>query len=128
MTIKILIADDHPVVRSGLVALLNSQPDFDVVAEAANGEEAVSKFVTLSPDVVLMDLQMPGVDGLSAIEKIRAQEPEARIIVLTTYDTDADIMPALKAGAIGYLLKDAPPEALFDAIHHSVTLPLREYR
>lgn len=116
MTIKILIADDHPVVRSGLLALLNSQPEFEVVAAAENGETAVSLSLANTPDVILMDLQMPVLDGLAAIQQIRAQQPEARIIVLTTYDTDADIMPALKAGAIGYLLKDAPPEALFDAI------------
>ena len=116
MTIQILIADDHPVVRSGLVALLNSQPDFEVVAEAENGEKAVSLSLANTPDVILMDLQMPVLDGLAAIQQIRDQQPEARIIVLTTYDTDADIMPALQAGAIGYLLKDAPAEALFDAI------------
>ena len=116
MSIRILIADDHPVVRSGLVALLNSQPEFDVVAEAENGETAVSLSLANTPDVILMDLQMPVLDGLAAIQQICAQQPEARIIVLTTYDTDADIMPALKAGATGYLLKDAPPEALFDAI------------
>ena len=116
MTIQILIADDHPVVRSGLLALLNSQPEFEVVAVAENGETAVSLALANTPDVILMDLQMPVLDGLAAIQQIRAQQPEARIIVLTTYDTDADIMPTLKAGAIGYLLKDAPPEALFDAI------------
>jgi DNA-binding NarL/FixJ family response regulator len=116
MTIQILIADDHPVVRSGLMALLNSQPEFEVVAAAENGETAVSLSLANTPDVILMDLQMPVVDGLAAIQQIRAQQPEARIIVLTTYDTDADIMPALKAGATGYLLKDAPPEALFDAV------------
>jgi DNA-binding NarL/FixJ family response regulator len=116
MTIQILIADDHPVVRSGLVSLLNSQPEFQVVAAAENGETAISLALANTPDVILMDLQMPVLDGLAAIQQIRAQQPDARIIVLTTYDTDADIMPALKAGAIGYLLKDAPPEALFDAI------------
>ncbi len=116
MSIRILIADDHPVVRSGLVALLNSQLDFEVIAEAENGETAVSLSLAHSPDVILMDLQMPVLDGLVAIQQIRAQQPEARIIVLTTYGTDADIMPALKAGATGYLLKDAPPEALIDAI------------
>jgi DNA-binding NarL/FixJ family response regulator len=116
MTIQILIADDHPVVRSGLMALLNSQPEFEVVAAAENGETAVSLSLANTPDVILMDLQMPLLDGLAAIQQIRAQQPEARIIVLTTYDTDADIMPALKAGATGYLLKDAPPEALFDAV------------
>ena len=116
MTVRILIADDHPVVRSGLGGRLNSQTEFEVVADAENGERAVSLASSHSPDVILMDLQMPIMDGLTAIQHIRAQQPDARIIVLTTYDTDADIMPALKAGAIGYLLKDAPPEALFEAI------------
>ncbi|MCP4358402.1 MAG: response regulator transcription factor [Chloroflexi bacterium] len=116
MTIQIIIADDHPVVRSGLRALLDSQPDFEVVAEAENGEIASTLFNTHTPDVLLMDLQMPVMDGLTAIQQIRTQQPEAHILVLTTYDTDADIMPALEAGATGYLLKDAPPEALFQAV------------
>ncbi len=116
MSIQILIADDHPVVRSGLHALLDSQPNFEVIAEAENGEVAVALSLAHVPDVILMDLQMPKMDGLTAIQQIRAQQPEAHILVLTTYDTDADIMPALKAGATGYLLKDAPPEALFNAI------------
>ena len=116
MTIRILIADDHPVVRSGLHALLASQPDFEVVAEAANGEEASDLSADLIPDVILMDLQMPVLDGLAAIRHIQAQQPEVSILVLTTYDTDADIVPALEAGATGYLLKDAPPESLFRAV------------
>ncbi|MEM7801727.1 MAG: response regulator transcription factor [Chloroflexota bacterium] len=120
MTIQICIADDHPVVRSGLCALLNSQPEFEVIAEAENGEQAISLTLLNNPDVILMDLQMPVLDGLTAIKRISAERPEARMIVLTTYDTDADILPALKAGAIGYLLKDAPPEALFDAIRSAV--------
>jgi DNA-binding NarL/FixJ family response regulator len=116
MTIRILIADDHPVVRSGLRALLASQPDFEVVADAENGEEASTLSASLTPDVILMDLQMPVLDGLTAIQRIHARQPEARILVLTTYDTDADIVPAIEAGATGYLLKDAPPEALFRAV------------
>ena len=116
MTIQILIADDHPVVRSGLVALLNSQPEFEVIAEAENGEVAVALSLAHTPDVILMDLQMPVLDGLAAIKQIRAQWESACIIVLTTYETEADIMPALQGGATGYLLKDAPPQALFDAI------------
>lgn len=116
MTIRILIADDHPVVRSGLRALLASQPDFKVVADAENGEEALTLSASHTPDVILMDLQMPVLDGLAAIQRIRAGQPEVRILVLTTYDTDADIMPAIEAGATGYLLKDAPPEALFRAV------------
>jgi DNA-binding NarL/FixJ family response regulator len=116
MTIRILIADDHPVVRSGLRALLASQPDFEVVADAENGEEASTLSASLTPDVILMDLQMPVLDGLTAIQRIHARQPEVRILVLTTYDTDADIVPAIEAGATGYLLKDAPPEALFRAV------------
>jgi DNA-binding NarL/FixJ family response regulator len=114
--IRILIADDHPVVRSGLRALLASQSDFEVVSEAENGEAAVALFTSHAPDVILMDLQMPVLDGLTAIQQIHALQPGARILVLTTYDTDSDIMPALEAGATGYLLKDAPPEELFRAV------------
>jgi DNA-binding NarL/FixJ family response regulator len=116
MAIRILIADDHPVVRSGLRALLASQPDFEVVADAENGEEASTLSASNIPDVILMDLQMPVLDGLAAIRRIHARQPEVRILVLTTYDTDADIVPAIEAGATGYLLKDAPPEALFRAV------------
>jgi DNA-binding NarL/FixJ family response regulator len=116
MTIRIIIADDHPVVRSGLHALLASQPDFEVVAEAQNGAEATELSISLTPDVILMDLQMPVMDGLAAIQQICAQQPEVNILVLTTYDTDADIVPAIEAGATGYLIKDAPPKALFEAI------------
>jgi DNA-binding NarL/FixJ family response regulator len=116
MTIRILIADDHPVVRSGLRALLASQPDFEVVADAENGEEASALSASHTPDVILMDLQMPVLDGLAAIQHILSRQPEVKILVLTTYDTDADIVPAIEAGATGYLLKDAPPEALFRAV------------
>lgn len=116
MTIRILIADDHPVVRSGLHALLTSQPDFEVVAEAENGEVASVLSASLTPDVILMDLVMPVLDGLTAIRRIHARQPEVSILVLTTYDTEADIVPALEAGATGYLLKDAPPESLFRAV------------
>lgn len=116
MTIRILIADDHPVVRSGLHALLDSQPDFEVVADAENGEVASTLSATHTPDVVLMDLQMPVLDGLAAIRRIHTRQPEVSILVLTTYDTDADIVPAIEAGATGYLLKDAPSEALFRAV------------
>ncbi|MCI0615153.1 response regulator transcription factor [bacterium] len=119
MTINIIIADDHPVVRSGLRALLSSQPDFDIVADAENGEEAAKLAISLIPDLILMDLQMPILDGLEAIKLIRGKLPKANILVLTTYDTDADILPALEAGAIGYLLKDTPPEQLFQAIRNA---------
>ncbi len=114
--IRILIADDHPVVRSGLKAILASQLDFELVADAGNGSAAVTLSAALRPDVILMDLQMPVMDGLSAIKQIRAKQPDVNILVLTTYDTDSDIMPALESGATGYLLKDTPPEELFRAI------------
>ena len=116
MTIRLLIADDHPVVRSGLKAILASQPDFELLAEADNGFAAVESSAKFQPDVILMDLQMPVVDGVTAIAQIHAVNPSIRILVLTTYDTDVDILRALDAGATGYLLKDAPPEDLFRAI------------
>ena len=115
-TIRILITDDHPVVREGLAGMLAEQPDFEVVGLAADGEAAVTLHHTLTPDVTLMDLQMPGLDGVGAIETIQAQHPAAHILVLTTYDADADILRAIEAGATGYLLKDAPREELFRAI------------
>lgn len=111
-----MIADDHPVVRSGLRALLSSQPDFEIVADAENGEDAAKLAFSLIPDLILMDLQMPILDGIEAIKLIRDRLPKANILVLTTYGTDSDILPALEAGAIGYLLKDTPPEQLFQAI------------
>jgi DNA-binding NarL/FixJ family response regulator len=116
MTIRIIIADDHPVVRSGLRALLGSQPDFEIIAEAENGQEAINLSEANTPDVILMDLQMPVLDGLAAIKHIHGEQPDVCILVLTTYDSDADIMPAMEAGATGYLLKDAPPESLFRAL------------
>src|SRR5690349_19901115 len=103
MMIKIIIADDHPVVRSGLRALLSSQTDFEIVGEANNGEEAARLAISLVPDLVLMDLQMPALDLLAAVIRIRDRLPKANIVVLTTYGTDTDILPALEAGAIGYL-------------------------
>lgn len=121
MTIKIIVADDHPVVRSGLRALLSSQPDFEIVGEANNGEEAAKLAISLAPDLILMDLQMPILDGFGAIQLIRDKLPQANILVLTTYDTDSDILPALKAGAIGFLLKDTPPEQLFQAIRSAAS-------
>jgi DNA-binding NarL/FixJ family response regulator len=106
--IRVLIADDHPVVRDGLRAMLATQPDLQVVGEAATGTEAVARAVALQPDVVLMDLQMPGPDGPGATTALREKAPEVRVLVLTTYSTDADISRAVDAGAAGYLLKDAP--------------------
>ncbi|MCS7058408.1 MAG: response regulator transcription factor [Meiothermus sp.] len=114
--IRILLADDHPVVRAGLVGLLSSQPDFEVVGEAADGQEALRAVERLLPQVVLMDLRMPGMDGVSAIRQIRSRFPQVQILVLTTYDTDSDIVRAVEAGATGYLLKDVPREELFRAV------------
>ena len=114
--IQILIVDDHPVVREGLAGMLAGQPDFAVVALAANGAEGVALYEQHTPDVVLMDLRMPVLDGVGAIEQIREKRPSAHILVLTTYDSDADIVRAIEAGATGYLLKDAPRDELFRSI------------
>ena len=104
--IRILAADDHPLIRAGLAAVLPAENGFQIVAEAANGEEAIEAYARVHPDIVLMDLQMPVMDGLTATRAILADDPNARIIVLTTYDGDEDIHRALAAGARGYLLKD----------------------
>lgn len=114
--VRILVADDHPIVRDGLVALLGSQQGIEVVGTAADGAEALAQVRRLSPDVVLMDLRMPGLDGVVATERITADHPQTRILVLTTYDTDADITRAVAAGATGYLLKDTPLAQLSEAI------------
>lgn len=114
--ICLIIADDHPVVRTGLRGMLAGQPDFEIVGEAATGAEAVALTGQLQPDVVLMDLRMPEMDGVTAIARISERYPETNVLVLTTYDTDADILPAIEAGATGYLLKDAPREELFRAV------------
>lgn len=114
--IPILIADDHPVVRSGLESILSSQPDFTVVDEAEDGAEAVRLALRLEPDLILMDLRMPGTDGVTAIEKLSAAGSTANVLVLTTYDSDADILRAVEAGATGYLLKDARREDLYAAV------------
>ncbi len=114
--IRILIVDDHPVVRAGLRGMLESQPDFEVVGEAEDGREALDQSARLRPAVVLMDLRMPEMDGVSAIRAIRKDGDAPRIIVLTTYDTDADILLAIEAGATGYLLKDAPRDELFRGV------------
>ena len=115
-TIKILMADDHPVVRAGIRGMLETQPDFEVIAEAENGREALDQTSKHTPDVVLLDLRMPEMDGVEAIGKIKENHPDIHILVLTTYDTDADIVRAVEAGATGYLLKDAPREELFRAV------------
>lgn len=114
--IRLILADDHPVVRTGLQGMLGGQTDLEVVGEATTGVEAVQLVERLQPDVVLMDLRMPEMDGVTAISRIKALQPGVHVLVLTTYDTDADILPAIEAGATGYLLKDAPREELFRAI------------
>ena len=115
-TIRLLIVDDHPVVRSGLQGMLSSQPDFEVVGEAEDGSEGVELARKLKPDVILMDLRMPEMDGVTAIGRIKEEQPEMQVLVLTTYESDADILRAIETGASGYLLKDAPREDLYAAI------------
>ena len=114
--VRLLIADDHPIVRAGFEGMLAEMSDLEVVGEAENGEEAVRLAQRLHPDVVLMDLRMPVVDGVEATNRIKEEDPGANILVLTTYDSDADILRAIEAGATGYLLKDTPREDLFRAI------------
>lgn len=114
--IRILVADDHHIVRQGLIALLKTVPDFEVVAEASEGNEAVALFQQHLPDVTLMDLRMPNLDGVGAVTAIRKTSPGARVIVLTTFDGDEDIYRALQAGAKGYLLKGMFGEELIEAI------------
>ena len=114
--IRILIADDHPVVRDGLVAMLSTQGDFQVIGEAATGRETVSRALELRPDVLLLDLEMPDMDGVHALEEIRRQFPGIQVIVLTAFDTDERILSALKSGASGYLLKGVPRQEIFHAI------------
>lgn len=110
--VRVLIADDHPIVRSGITGMLTPDPAFEVVAEASTGAEAVTLALRHRPDVVLMDLRMPELDGAAATAEIKAKQPDTQILVLTTYDTDSDILRALDAGAIGYLLKDLPHEEI----------------
>ena len=114
--IRLLVADDHVTVLEGLVAIIGRQPDMQVVAAASNGREAVDLWLTNRPDVTLLDLRMPMLDGVGAIQEIRRREFSARVIVLTTFDTDADLSKAIKASAKGYLLKDAPREELLTCI------------
>jgi DNA-binding NarL/FixJ family response regulator len=114
--IRLLIVDDHPVVRDGLRGMLERQPDFEVVGDAGDGREAVRLTDRLKPDIVLMDLRMPEMDGVTALGEIKEQNPQVQVLVLTTYDSDADILPAIEAGAAGYLLKDSSREELYDGI------------
>ena len=115
-TIRILVVDDHPVVRAGVAGLVGDQPDMKIVGQASNGREAIQQFRDQHPDIVLMDLQMPNMNGLDAMMVIRDEAPQARIIVLTTYVADAQVLRAIKAGARGYLLKSALHKELLDTI------------
>ena len=114
--IRILVVDDHPVLRDGLVAVLSADADFEVVGEAETGEEAVLAAAKLQPDIVMLDLEMPGMDGVEALKQMRENDPGLRVIVFTAFDTDDRIMSALQAGAQGYLLKGAPRDQAFKAI------------
>jgi two-component system, NarL family, response regulator LiaR len=115
-TIRILVADDHPVVREGLVLMLGTQPEFDVIGQAATGKETVEQACALTPDVLLLDLEMPDMDGVAALQQIRIRCPEVHVLVFTAFDTDERIIKAVQAGAKGYLLKGAPRQELFNAI------------
>jgi DNA-binding NarL/FixJ family response regulator len=114
--IRLLIVDDHPVVRDGLSGMFAPDPEFEVLGEAGNGAEAIKLARALRPDVILMDLRMPGMDGLAAITELARLGVPARVLVLTTYDTDSYVVPAIEAGATGYLLKDAPRAELLRAV------------
>jgi DNA-binding NarL/FixJ family response regulator len=115
--VTLLVVDDHPVVRDGIVGMVSSDPDIEVVGEASDGAEAVGLARVLRPDVVLMDLRMPRLDGVGAIREFARLEVASRVVVLTTFDAEADVLPAIEAGATGYLLKDAPRDELVRAIH-----------
>jgi DNA-binding NarL/FixJ family response regulator len=117
MSVRLVVADDHPVVRDGIVGMVSSDPELEVVGEASDGAEAVALVRALAPDVVLMDLRMPGMDGVTAIRELTRIGAACRVVVLTTYDADADVLPAIEAGATGYLLKDATREQLLRAVH-----------
>ena len=114
--IRVLVADDHPIVRGGIVALLAAEPDIDVVGEAVDGLEAVRLATELKPDIVLMDLRMPGIDGDEATAQILAVHPSTRVVILTTYESDSSILTAIEAGASGYLLKAAPQDEILAGI------------
>lgn len=114
--ISLLIVDDHPVVRDGLRGMFSADPRFEVLGEAGDGAEAIAAADRFRPDVILMDLRMPNSDGVTAITELTKRGVPARVLVLTTYDSDSDVLPAIEAGATGYLLKDAPREELFRAV------------
>ena len=114
--IRVFVAEDHAIVRKGICALLTLEPGIEVVGEASNGQEAVRSIQGAQPDVILMDLVMPEMDGIEAIQQIVARQPQARILVLTSFATDDKVFPAIKAGALGYLLKDSEPRDVVDAI------------
>ena len=116
LPIRVLLADDHTIVRSGVRALLSTEPDIEVVGEVGNGAEAVVQAAALRPDVILMDLVMPGLSGIEATRQITASLPGTRVLVLTSFAADENVFPAIKAGALGYLLKDSGPEELVRAI------------
>jgi DNA-binding NarL/FixJ family response regulator len=114
--IRVLIVDDHPIVRSGIASVLASQPDFEIVGEASNGADAVEAARRVAPDLVLMDLRMPVQDGVDATAGILADRPATRVVILTTYASDGEVLRAIEAGAVGYLLKDVPHDELFRAL------------
>jgi DNA-binding NarL/FixJ family response regulator len=114
--IRVLVVDDHPIVRSGIASVLASQSDFEIVGEASNGAEAVTATKSLAPDLVLMDLRMPVLNGVDATAGILAERPGTRVVVLTTYASDGEVLRAIEAGAVGYLLKDVPHDELFRAL------------
>lgn len=115
--IRLLVTDDHAIVRKGIIALLATEPSIEVVGEASDGREAVAQARQLVPDVILMDLVMPSIDGPEAIRTILAEQPQVRILVLTSFASDDKIFPAIRAGAVGYLLKESGPEELVQAVH-----------
>jgi len=114
--IRLLVVDDHPIVRDGLRGAFTGEPDIEVIGEAGNGAEALALVARFSPDLVLMDLRMPEMDGVTAIRKLRETSPAVRVLVLTTFDSETDVLPAIEAGATGYLLKDAPTAELLRAV------------